>query len=257
MTALAFVFCAITAHALPSFDEVRRGHRPSESLLLDRHGEVLHRLRTDPAVRRGAWVALDDVSPALRSAIVLSEDKRFWQHSGVDWQAASAAAWANLWNQRTRGASTLTMQLAGLLDGDWAQRPGGRGVAAKLGQTVAAQVLDRRWRKDQILEAYLNLVPLRGEIVGIDALSRSLFGKAAHGLDARESALAVALLRAPNAGATQVARRACGVLHAVEPAASCALLAAFTEAALQTRAWEASEGIAPHLARRLLAAPGT
>jgi penicillin-binding protein 1C len=133
-------------------------------------------------------------------ALVLSEDKRFYEHSGVDWRAASAAAWGNLWNQRTRGASTITMQLAGLLDGDWRQGPGGRTVVQKLGQAVAAQVLDRRWRKDQILEAYLNLVPFRGELVGIDALSRTLFGKAAHGLDDREAAVAAALVRAPNAG---------------------------------------------------------
>ncbi len=109
------------------------------------------------------------------------------------------------------------MQLAGLLDSpdmaDLRQRPGGRSVAQKLGQTVAAQVLDRRWRKDQILEAYLNLVPFRGELVGIDALSRTLFGKAAHGLDDREAAVAAALVRGPNAAPAVVTQRACGVLR--------------------------------------------
>src|SRR5690606_27340023 len=112
----------------------------------------------------------------------LSEDQRFYEHSGVDWAAVSSAAWGRLWHQRTRGASTISMQLAGLVDGDWQRGPGGRTLVQKLGQSVAAQVLDRRWRKDQILEAYLNLVPFRGELVGIDALSRTLFGKAAHGL---------------------------------------------------------------------------
>jgi penicillin-binding protein 1C len=57
-------------------------------------------------------------------------------------------------------------------------------------------------------------VPFRGELVGIDALSRTLFGKAAHGLDAREAAVAAALVRAPNAGTARVAQRACGVLNA-------------------------------------------
>ena len=131
---------------MPAFDEVREDFRPSDTLILSREGEVLQRLRTDASVRRGQWVPLADVSPALRQALVLSEDKRFYEHSGVDWRAASAAAWGNLWNQRTRGASTITMQLAGLLDGDWRQGPGGRTVVQKLGQTVAAQVLDRRWR---------------------------------------------------------------------------------------------------------------
>ena len=59
--------------------------------------------------------------PALRLAILASEDKRFHEHSGVDWRAASSAAWGNLWNTRTRGASTITMQLAGLLEDDLRQ----------------------------------------------------------------------------------------------------------------------------------------
>ena len=255
---------------MPAFDEVREDFRPSDTLILSREGEVLQRLRTDATVRRGQWVPLADVSPALRQALVLSEDKRFFEHSGVDWRAASAAAWGNLWNQRTRGASTITMQLAGLLDGDWRQGPGGRTVVQKLGQTVAAQVLDRRWRKDQILEAYLNLVPFRSELVGIDALSRTLFGKAAHGLDDREAAVAAALVRAPNARPALVAQRACGVLRdmqastsalhrrakgqapAAGPTVDCDALEFFTTAALQRRAFDASEGVAPHFARHLL-----
>ncbi|CAN7506948.1 penicillin-binding protein 1C [Acidovorax sp. LjRoot129] len=270
-----------SAHALPSFDEVRADFKPSDTQILSREGEVLQRVRTDATVRRGQWVALADISPALRTALVLSEDKRFFEHSGVDWRAASAAAWGNLWNQRARGASTITMQLAGLLDGDWRQGPGGRTVVQKLGQTVAAQVLDRRWRKDQVLEAYLNLVPFRSELVGIDALSRTLFGKAAHGLDDREAAVAAALVRAPNARPALVAQRACGVLRdmqalppqkpvaqaatrgAAQPAAAapvaappprvdCDALDVYTTAALQRRAFDASEGVAPHFARHLL-----
>ena len=257
---------AAPARALPTFDQVRQSHQPSDVRVLDRDGALLHRLRTDATVRRGDWVALADVSPALRTAMVLSEDKRFYEHSGVDWRAATAAAWGNLWNSRTRGASTLSMQLAGLLDGaesEWLKAgPGGRSVPQKLGQTVAAQVLDRRWRKDQILEAYLNLVPFRGEIVGINALSRTLFGKAAHGLDEREAAVAAALVRAPNAGARAVARRACEVLRQMQAPASgpkpgqsadCQALDVFASAALQRREFEASEGIAPHLARRAVA----
>ena len=248
---------AVPAWALPTFDEVRRDFRPSDTLILSREGEVVQRVRTDASVRRGQWVALADVSPALREALVRSEDKRFYEHSGVDWRAVSAAAWGNLWHQRTRGASTITMQLAGLLDGDWQQAPGGRSVAQKLGQAVAAQRLESGWRKDQILEAYLNLVPFRGEVVGLDALSRTLFGKAAQGLDEREAAVAAALVRAPNARPAVVAQRACGVLKEMQPRppvqADCEALDLFTASALQRRAFDASEGIAPHLARLLIA----
>lgn len=270
--------CTPAAHALPSFDEVKGNFRPSDTVLLSREGEELQRLRTDASVRRGPWVALADMSPALREALVRSEDQRFYAHSGVDWRAVSAAAWGQLWHQRTRGASTITMQLAGLLDADWRAGPGGRTLVQKVGQGVAAQRLEKRWRKDQILEAYLNLVPFRGEIVGIDALSRSLFGKAAQGLDAREAAIAAALVRAPNARAEQVARRACTVLQALQPQGPgqtgtarqgmppsgarsdvqakpqsvCAGLDAYTAAMLQRRAWDASAGVAPHFMRYLL-----
>ncbi|MES2383580.1 MAG: transglycosylase domain-containing protein [Pseudomonadota bacterium] len=273
---------ACPAWSAATFDEVKREFRPSDTLVLDRSGQVIQRLRTDATVRRGQWVALPDVSPALRTALVLSEDKRFYEHSGVDWRAVSAAAWGNLWNTKTRGASTLSMQLAGLLDEDWRAAAGGRSITQKIGQTVSAQFLERSWRKDQILEAYLNLVPFRGEIVGIDALSRTLFGKAAHGLDEREAAIAAALVRAPNAKATQVAQRACGVLKVMQaptlvasrtalppegadlasvgpsrrpqaPAkADCEGLDLFASAALQRRAFEATEGVAPHFSRRLL-----
>ncbi len=262
---MAAVFCLLCAgaNAAPGFQEVKAGYKPSDTLVLDRQGEVLQRVRTDSTVRRGQWVALADISPALRTALVLSEDKRFYEHSGVDWRAVSAAAWANLWNSRTRGASTITMQLAGLLDEDLKRGAGGRSVLQKMGQTVSAQWLETRWRKDQVLEAYLNLVPFRGELVGIDALSQTLFGKAAQGLDNREAAVAAALLRAPNAKGQQVAQRACKVLQDVEAAAvapskpaavDCEGLDLFAQAALQRRDYAASVGLAPHLARRLLSA---
>ena len=253
--AIAIFLIAVCAHSTGStaqFDQIKADYRSSDTLILDRNSELLHRLRTDATVRRGQWVALAEISPALRTALVLSEDKRFYEHSGVDWQAVSSAAWANLWNRKTRGASTITMQLAGLLDDDLKRGSGGRSVAQKLGQTVSASLLERSWRKDQILEAYLNLVPFRGELVGIDALSRTLFGKAAHGLDAREAAVAAALVRAPNATSVQVAQRACAVLKSLQATgADCAALELFTAGALQRRDYAASSGVAPHVARRL------
>jgi len=258
---LLIAACAHSAGAKTTFEQVKAGYKPSDTLLLDRQGEVLHRLRTDTSVRRGQWVALADVSPALRTALVLSEDKRFYEHSGVDWRAVSAAAWANLWNTKTRGASTITMQLAGLLDEDLKRSNSGRSVVQKLGQTMAAESLERGWRKDQILEAYLNLVPFRGELVGIDALSRSLFGKAPHGLDHREAAVAAALIRAPNAKEAQVTQRACSVFKTLEPPnannasgpnmGGCEAMELLVASALARRDFAASEGIAPHVARQL------
>ncbi len=246
--------------AAAAFSEIKAAFRPSETTILDRQGVVLHRLRTNASVRQGQWVALADVSPALRHALVLSEDKRFYAHSGVDWQAVSSAAWGNLWNTRTRGASTITMQLAGLLDADLQRRAGGRSMLQKINQTLSAQQLERSWNKDQILEAYLNLVPFRGELVGIDALSQTLFGKAAHGLDQREAAITAALVRAPNAGVGAVAQRACAVLRDLQPGSTwqdCVALELFTQAVLQRRDYAPSQGIAPHLAQRLVRSQGS
>jgi penicillin-binding protein 1C len=249
------------AQIVPSYAEVRAAYRSSETQILDHDGRLLQRIRTDASVRRGPWVSLRKVSSALRTALVLSEDRRFYEHSGVDWAAVSAAAWANLFNQRTRGASTISMQLAGLLADGARPRSGQRSLLDKTQQVLIAQVLDRRWRKDQILEAYLNLLPWRGEQVGIAALSYSLFGKAPHGLNAQEAAIAAALVRAPNASPARVAQRACGVWRQMQvprttgadtaqtAPADCTMLPMLTQAALQRRAYVPSAGLAPHAAR--------
>ncbi|SAL12032.1 penicillin-binding protein 1C [Caballeronia choica] len=246
------------AHAWPTFDEVRGNWRGSDWVLLDREGEPLQRVRIDKTARRGDWVALANISPALREAIVVSEDKRFYEHGGVDWRGAAAAAWANLWNTRTRGASTVTMQLTTLID-DEGKRPGRRSVGEKAQQTVGALWLDHAWRKDQILEAYLNLVPFRGEIVGLSALSQTLFGKAPSGLNEREAALTAALVRAPNAPYAKVAARACVILREMRDprvADPCANLDSYVQLTL-TRTASASvvssdyDALAPHFARRV------
>jgi len=260
--AAACMAASAAAHALPSYDSVRAGWRSADVIVLDRHGAPLSRVREDFGARRGDWVTLAEISPAVRTAIVLSEDRRFYAHSGVDWQGVAAAAWANLWNTRTRGASTLTMQLAGLLDDDL-RRAGGRSVAQKMAQALRAAALERDWSKDQILEAYLNLVPFRGELVGLSALSRALFGKYPSGLDAREAALAVALVRAPNARAAQVAQRACGILREQGLPKACEGLGGFAQLTLPrggaaagapvAAAAVSGPDLAPHLARLLVA----
>lgn len=240
------------AQGLPTFAEVKAAHEPSDMRVLDRHGELIHRLRTNRDVRRGQWVTLEAVSPALRQALVFSEDKRFYEHSGVDWRAVTSAAWSNLWNQKTRGASTLTMQLVGLLDEDLKSRKAGRTLTKKIEQSLTAEWLEFKWQKDQILEAYLNLVPFRGEIVGIDALSQTLFGKAAQGLNNQDSAIAAALVRGPNATPSEIARRACGVLRLSEqsaPATVCDGLEPIVYQALRRKAFEPNVGIAPQVAR--------
>ena len=260
---LALGFSPAQVQALQTFGEVQQEFRTSEASLLDRKGALLQQIRLNPNERRLSWVAIEDVSPALRNALIASEDRRFYAHSGVDWSAVAAAAWGNLWNSRTRGASTITMQLAGLLDDDLRRRNAPRTISQKVSQVVVAQLLEHRWRKDQILEAYLNLVSFRGELVGMNALSRVLFDKHPSGLNQREAAIAVALIRGPNATPARVAERACRILIEQNAGPECKGLAGFTLLAL-ARTGSNSEIIvtttapqlAPHLARKLLKTPG-
>ncbi len=241
------------ADAVPGFDSVRRAHRPSDLMLLDRQGEPLQSLRIDAKARRLPWLPLAQFSPALRELIVQGEDQRFWTHEGVDWTAAARSALANA-KGSTQGASTLSMQLAALLDSELARPAGGRSLLQKMSQISAARSIETRWQKPQILEAYLNLVPLRGELVGMPAASWALFGKHPSGLDRHEAALLVALVRAPNAKTEVVVRRACALL--AKPA-GCEQEAGLAESALKRSAGPPlAENLAPHFARWLMAQPG-
>jgi penicillin-binding protein 1C len=243
------------AQALPSFDAVRAAHRPSDVTFVDRHGEPIQTLRVDRSVRRLPWVPLSEMSPALLQAVVESEDRRFWEHSGVDWGAVAASAFGNLFDRRTRGASTVTMQLAGLIDEGLARPAGGRSVVQKIGQAVVATQLEAQWSKSRILEAYLNSVPLRGELVGVGALAQTMFGKHPSGLDVHEAAIAAVLIRAPNAGADAVARRACALL--AQRGRPCEGVTALASNALARRGgMSLGPQIAPHFARRIVAADG-
>ena len=255
LAAAALAACVGVHAATPTFEQVRAATRSSETVLLDRHGLPVQVVRTDPRVRRGVWVPLGQISPALRAAAIASEDQRFLQHSGVDWSAVAGAAIGRAGAGGTRGASTITMQLAGLLDPDLALPKGGRTVGMKIEQAAAALRIERTWTKDQILEAWLNLVPFRGEQVGVAAMSQALFQKAPSGLDADESAIAAALLRAPNAAPAVVGQRACGVLKAQGRADECAVAQGFAELILGRSANasdSAGEQLAPHFARQVL-----
>lgn len=192
---------------MPGFNDTRAAWRSSDFQLLDRYGDLLQELRRDPDLRRGDWTRLEDISPALIAAVLRAEDRRFQEHAGVDWLAAGKAALTNWLQQRPRGASTLSMQLAALLDPARKAAAGRRDLQEKWDQMQAARQLEKTWSKQEILEAYLNLVSYRGELTGIDAAARGLFDKRPAGLDHSESLLLAALIRAPNAQPKEVVRR--------------------------------------------------
>ena len=179
---------------IPSFQEVRTAYRPSDIPLLDRLGEVIHELRIDLMGRRMPWTALAEVSPALQAAVIASEDRRFYQHRGVDGMALASAVLDWLKGKPRRGASTIPMQVATLLSPEVRSLGRQKALAQKWRQMRLAWALERHWSKAEILEAYVNLVTFRGEIQGVAAAARVLFGKAPHGITATEAVVLAVLL---------------------------------------------------------------
>ena len=211
----------------------------------------------DTQVRRTVWASLDAISPALIAAVVQAEDQRFLDHSGVDWLALGHAALNNLLMQKPRGASTLTMQLVSLLDTDLKASGNRRNIEEKWDQIQAARELERDWSKSQILEAYFNLLPMRGDLVGIDATARALFDKRPAGLTPAESILIASLIRSPNAKLADVTRRACALGEQLPKGPDCKSLTRLTYNSLTGRyPIVASVNLAPHLAPQLLTQAG-
>jgi penicillin-binding protein 1C len=240
----------------PTFAEVRARWTPSYAYLLDRHGEIIEANRVDYHGLRADWVALVDISPAMRSTVVAVEDRRFHAHDGVDWRALPAAAWQTVLGRGPRGASTITMQVAAAVMPIDSARTGRRTLTDKWRQMRAAWQIEQSWSKDEVLEAYLNLVSFRGELQGIGAASQGLFGKAPSGLTAAESLLLSSLIAMPNARASRLAERACAIGKARSLEADCETMQRVALALDQRPSRIGVPALAPHLARGLLTTPG-
>src|SRR5207244_12594083 len=143
-------------------------------------------------------IRLADVPPRLIRAVIAAEDHRFFDHRGLDVRGVVRAAWANARAGRvTQGGSTITQQLVKnrLLTPR-------RTVMRKVREAWLATLVDWRYTKEQILEAYLNELYLGQHgpfaIRGVGAAARTYFGKEVHQLTLAESALIAGLARAPN-----------------------------------------------------------
>jgi penicillin-binding protein 1C len=162
--------------------------------VLDREGLLLRAY----TVADGRWrlpIDLDTLDRGYLAQLLAYEDKRFHRHRGVDpWAMLRAARQALVNGRIVSGGSTITMQLARLLEA----APAGD-IGAKLRQIRLALALERRLDKQQILSLYLTLAPFGGNIEGVRAASLSYFGKEPRRLTPAEAALLVALPQAPEA----------------------------------------------------------
>jgi penicillin-binding protein 1C len=164
----------------------------SSTVVVDRDGQVLRPYATSD----GRWrlpATVESVDPRYVAALIAYEDKRFFDHPGVDLRALARAGWQLLRNGRViSGGSTLTMQVARLLE---PRRE--RTLLVKLREIVRAIALERALTKQQILALYLSLAPYGGNLEGVRAASLAYFGKEPRRLTLGETALLVALPQSP------------------------------------------------------------
>ena len=194
--AFAVVFALAAMPGLAALDEAYPPPLPDASTqsveVVDRNGDLLRAF----AAVDGRWrlpVRLDKVDPEFVRMLVAYEDRRFWDHGGVDPLAMVRAAWQMLRHGRiVSGGSTITMQLARLLE-----PRSERSLRAKLRQMARALQIERRLDKRQILELYLTHAPYGGNIEGVRAASLAWFGKEPRSLNLAQGALLVALPQSP------------------------------------------------------------
>jgi len=161
-------------------------------VVLDREGRLLRAYATPD----GRWrlpATVEDVDPRFLKLLFATEDKRFYQHHGVDVFALARATFQLITHGRiVSGGSTLTMQVARLLE-----PRAHRSFGAKLRQIVRAIELENALSKNEILALYLTLAPYGGNLEGARAASLAYFGKEPRRLSLAEAALLVALPQSP------------------------------------------------------------
>ncbi|MGE5662774.1 MAG: penicillin-binding protein 1C [Deltaproteobacteria bacterium] len=173
-----------------AFDREDLRVRPN-CVFTDRDGNLLRILPDDRGERR-LWIPGKEIPAAVKDAFIAAEDKRFRAHRGFDPLAILRAVADNLRHGRiVSGASTISQQVARLV------YPRERSYEGKIIEILRARRMEEVLSKEEILEQYLNRVPLGNNIRGVELAARTYFGKSARHLTVPEAALLAALPKAP------------------------------------------------------------
>ncbi len=172
----------------PDRDTIRALGIQHPAVVLDARGEVITKYRR---VNR-EWVDLETVSPHFLNALLSTEDRRFFDHSGIDFFRIFGAGFETVTGD-LQGGSTITQQLARNLFPNEI----GRKITLdrKLREIVTALKIEAVYDKHEILESYINTVPFLFNAVGIEMAARTYFGKSAAELDVLESSTLVGMLK--------------------------------------------------------------
>ena len=160
--------------------------------IYDRTGEVLLYQLFDEEKR--TIVSLDQVSEDLIHAVIATEDARFYEHFGIDYQGILRSVWKNLKEgQPIYGGSTISQQLirSSLLNLE-------KTAVRKTREIILALELERRYSKDEILEFYLNQIPFGSNAYGVEAAAQTFFDKTAADVSLPEAALLASLIQSPS-----------------------------------------------------------
>jgi penicillin-binding protein 1A len=189
---LALISAVLYVSALvpftPSIDDVRKARSQEPAVVLSADGKEL-------AVFKRAnreWVKLKDISPNVVAALIATEDRRFFEHAGLDLRRTAAAVLHSLRGE-LQGGSTITQQLARNLYPDEVGRA--PTVTRKIKEAITALKIERVYRKNEILETYLNTVPFLYNAYGIELAARTYFDKSAGELGVLESATLIGMLK--------------------------------------------------------------
>jgi penicillin-binding protein 1A len=176
---------------LPDHSKLKGLKLPGTSTVLDIKGEKFAELFESD--HRRVWVPLHEIPEHVQQAFIAAEDKRFYQHRGIDERGLIRAFIANLAEPgRPQGGSTITQQVAkNLLVGDDVS------YERKIREMIVASRIDQALTKPEILEVYLNSIYLGRGSWGIDMAARSYFKKPASALTAAEGAMLAAMAKGP------------------------------------------------------------
>ncbi len=176
--------------SLPSFDELMRSPNGQSVEIRAADDSVLVTL--GPSY--GEWLPYARIPHTMTGAMVAVEDRRFWNHPGVDPVGMARAAAVNMRaGHNVQGASTITQQLARNVF-----LTSNKTFGRKAREWVLALAMERKFTKEAILELYLNRVYFGGGAYGIDAASRKFFGHSATSLSLEEAAIIAGLVKAPS-----------------------------------------------------------
>ena len=179
--------------------DLTNGDTPGVSTILDAKGNPLAYIYE----QRRHPVKPDEISDAMKKAVVAIEDRRFYEHEGVDLQGNVRALWTNLVaGGVSQGASTLDQQyvknyllLVNATTDEERQAATEQSVARKLREMRMATDIDARLSKDEILTNYLNLVPFGNHAFGVEAASRTYFGTDAAHLTVPQAAMLAGMVQ--------------------------------------------------------------